>query len=171
EEFVQLFGQTSFSLIVIVIGFLTFVIAGILQLGGFVNLLNIANEGHRLEFFNMNPLITERYNFYNTFGNGLFAFGAAYSITPTYAQRVCAVKTMDEAKRVMKINMVGFTLLYIVLYLASVVAYASYAGCDPVLEGKIDVYNQIFSFYIIDKLNYIWGLPGIYAATLASGTF
>ncbi|RXG54377.1 hypothetical protein Avbf_11788, partial [Armadillidium vulgare] len=67
--------------------------------GGFLNLLNIANKGHRLEFFNMNPSITERYNFYNTFFNGLFAFGAAYSITPTYAQRVCAVKTIDEAKR------------------------------------------------------------------------
>ncbi|RXG51287.1 Sodium/iodide cotransporter [Armadillidium vulgare] len=118
----------------------------------------------------MNPSITERYNFYNTFFNGLFAFGAAFSVTPMYTQRVCAVKTMDEAKRVLKISVVGFTLLYIFLYLASVIAYASYAGCDPVLEGRIDVYNQIFSFYIIDKLNYIWGLPGIYAATLASGT-
>ncbi|KAL7640642.1 UNVERIFIED_CONTAM: hypothetical protein RMT77_008917 [Armadillidium vulgare] len=65
-------------------------------------------------------------------------------------------------------TMVGFVVLHILVFLGGLVVYASYAGCDPLLEGKIENYSQILSYFIINKLGSIIGLRGIFAATLIS---
>ncbi|KAB7497749.1 Sodium-coupled monocarboxylate transporter 1 [Armadillidium nasatum] len=71
--------------------------------------------------------------------------------------------------RVLVYTLIGYFILNILLFSGGIVLYASYKGCDPVLEGKIESYNQLLSFFIMNKLNIV-GLPGIFSATLLAST-
>ncbi|RXG51301.1 Sodium-coupled monocarboxylate transporter 1 [Armadillidium vulgare] len=118
----------------------------------------------------MNPSIYERHNFYNTFAFGAFIYGAMFSISQINTQRVCAVATLNHCKLVLKINMVGMAIIHIFLFLGGLVVYAFYAGCDPQLSGLINKRDEILSFMIVDKLSHIYGLPGVYVATMIAST-
>ena len=50
--------------------------------------------------------------------------------------------------------------------------YATYAleGCDPFISGKITKGEQILSYFVVDKLSHIYGLPGLFVATVIGGT-
>ncbi|KAB7493933.1 Sodium-coupled monocarboxylate transporter 2 [Armadillidium nasatum] len=159
-----------FQLIVMTIGMLIYVIAGVIQIGGIGNLFNIAEEGKRLEFFNMNPSIYERHNFYNTIAFGVFFYGTTFGVSQINTQRICAVRTLQDARKVLIYTFVGFVFLQILIFSGGLVTYASYAGCDPVLDGKIEKHNQVLSHFIVDKLGHMIGLPGIFTATLISST-
>ncbi|RXG54233.1 Sodium-dependent multivitamin transporter [Armadillidium vulgare] len=89
-----------FQLVVMSLGILVFIIAGIVKAGGLYNLFAISNEGQRLEFFNMNPSLYERHNFYNTLAFGAFLFGAAFSVSQINTQRICSVATLRDANLV-----------------------------------------------------------------------
>ncbi|KAL7640635.1 UNVERIFIED_CONTAM: hypothetical protein RMT77_008910 [Armadillidium vulgare] len=159
-----------FQLIVMTIGMLIYVIAGVIQIGGIGNLFTIAEEGKRLEFFNMNPSIYERHNFYNTIAFGIFYYGTTFGVSQINTQRICAVRNFQDARKVLIYTFVGFVFLQILIFSGGLVAYASYAECDPVLDGKIEKHNQVLSYFIVNKLGHMIGLPGIFTATLISST-
>lgn len=66
--------------------------------------------------------------------------------------------------------MIGMAIIQIVIFLGGLIAYALYTGCDPLLNGQIQRRDQILSFMIVDKLGHIYGLPGIFVATLIAST-
>ncbi|KAB7502973.1 Sodium-coupled monocarboxylate transporter 1, partial [Armadillidium nasatum] len=66
--------------IVMMVGILIYIIAGVIQAGGLGNVISIAEKGQRLEFFNMNPSLYERHNFYNTIIFGAFFHGSIFSL-------------------------------------------------------------------------------------------
>ncbi|KAB7502389.1 Sodium-coupled monocarboxylate transporter 1 [Armadillidium nasatum] len=79
-------------------GLIIIVVAGFVEVGGVTKLFEIAKEGQRLEFFNMNPSIYERHSFYNTFIFGTFIYGSMFSISQINTQRICAVSTLENAQ-------------------------------------------------------------------------
>ncbi|RXG58552.1 Sodium-coupled monocarboxylate transporter 2, partial [Armadillidium vulgare] len=117
----------------------------------------------------MNPSLYERHNFYNTIAFGAFYYGSLFSISQINVQRISSVKTLKDGKMVLIYTMIGFFILHILIFSGGIVVYASYEGCDPVLEGKIKSYNQLLSFFIMNKLNII-GFAGIFSATLLAST-
>lgn len=66
--------------------------------------------------------------------------------------------------------MIGMALIQIIIFFGGLITYAFYAGCDPLLTGKIQRKDEILSFMIVDKLDHIYGLPGIFVATLIAST-
>ncbi|RXG67593.1 Sodium-dependent multivitamin transporter [Armadillidium vulgare] len=87
-----------FQFVVMSIGLFILIIAGFTEVGGVEKLFEIAEQGKRLEFFNMNPSIYERHNLYNTFAFGAFVYGAMFGISQFNTQRVCAVATLEHSK-------------------------------------------------------------------------
>ncbi|KAB7506412.1 Sodium-coupled monocarboxylate transporter 2, partial [Armadillidium nasatum] len=87
------------QLIVMVIGILIYIIAGVIQVGGVEHFFSVLEEGQRLQFFNMNPSIYERHTFYNTIAFGAFFFGSIFGVTQLNSQRICSVGTQHEAKK------------------------------------------------------------------------
>ncbi|RXG51825.1 Sodium-coupled monocarboxylate transporter 1 [Armadillidium vulgare] len=129
----------------------------------------LLNNGAGANLKSMNPSLYERHNFYNTIAFGAFYYGSLFSISQINVQRISSVKTLKDGKMVLIYTMIGFFILHILIFSGGIVVYASYEGCDPVLEGKIKSYNQLLSFFIMNKLNII-GFAGIFSATLLAST-
>ena len=66
----------------------------------------------------------------------------------------------------------GMVSIYFLIFTGGLMAFATYhhEGCDPYASNKIDKGEKIMSFYVVDKLGHIWGLPGLFVATLIGGT-
>ena len=70
----------------------------------------------------------------------------------------------------MWINLVGLTALLTVCALAGVVVYARYKYCDPLTTKEIHARDQLLPLYVMDALGEFPGLPGLFTASLFSGT-
>lgn len=62
--------------------------------------------------------------------------------------------------------MVGMFFMFGLLFLAGVVAYATYSDCDPLSTGQIEKPDQIFPYLVMDKLSRVPAVPGIFVAAL-----
>ncbi|RXG57788.1 Sodium-dependent multivitamin transporter, partial [Armadillidium vulgare] len=88
-----------FQLLVMTIGLVAVMAVGCAQNGGFLETLNIASEGGRLEVFNMSLSPFVRHTFFNTIVQGFFLSLRSYCSDQVYIQRICAVKTFENARR------------------------------------------------------------------------
>ncbi|KAB7493711.1 hypothetical protein Anas_08274 [Armadillidium nasatum] len=83
-----------------------------------------------------------------------------------YIQRICAVKTFENARSVLKFNLIGKFAMSCLIFFCGLVIYATYAGCDPMALGKIKKKDGIMPYYVMDKLSLIPGLPGLFVAAI-----
>ncbi|RXG51187.1 Sodium-coupled monocarboxylate transporter 2 [Armadillidium vulgare] len=159
-----------FQFSVIIIGLMAVVGVGCAQNGGVIETLHIASEGGRLEMFNMSLSPFVRYTFLNTIAFGFFFQLQKYSSEQVYIQRICTVNSVKNARRVLKYNIYGKLIVYVLVFSCGLVAYSSYAGCDPMALGLIKKKDQILPYFVIDKLGFIPGLPGLFIATIIGGS-
>ncbi|KAL7643095.1 UNVERIFIED_CONTAM: hypothetical protein RMT77_006385 [Armadillidium vulgare] len=155
-----------FQLLVMIIGLVAVMAVGCAQNGGFFETINIASEGGRLEIFNMSLSPFVRHTFFNTIAQGFFWSLRVYSADQVYIQRICAVKTFENARSVLKFNLIGKFAISCLIFFCGLVIYATYAGCDPMTLGKIKKKDEIITYYVMDKLSLIPGLPGLFVATI-----
>ncbi|KAB7502629.1 Sodium-coupled monocarboxylate transporter 2, partial [Armadillidium nasatum] len=128
----------AFQFTVMVIGLVSLLAVGVAQNGGIIETLYTASKGGRLEMFDSHQ---------------------------SNLQRICSVKSLKYAKRVISYNIFGITFMYFLIFSVGVVAYSTFAGCDPMALGIIKKKEQIIPYFVMDKLNYI-GLPGIFVGTI-----
>ncbi|KAL7643246.1 UNVERIFIED_CONTAM: hypothetical protein RMT77_006537 [Armadillidium vulgare] len=159
-----------FQLVVMVIGLVLVFVIGSAQNGGIIKTFYTSSEGGRLNIFNMNLSPFVRNTFFNTVAYGFFTYSYLYTANQINFQRMCTVKSMKQAKRVLFYNIYGSLILYFLIFSCGLVAYVSYAGCDPLTLGVIKNKEEILTYFITDKLSFVTGLSGIFLATLISGS-
>ena len=70
----------------------------------------------------------------------------------------------------MDINGIGSIILLSLHMVTGFGILAVYAKCDPVSLGILEKKDQMFPYYVVDKLRFLAGVPGIFVATLISAT-
>ncbi|CAL4232726.1 unnamed protein product, partial [Meganyctiphanes norvegica] len=114
--------------------------------------------------------IYQRHNLLNVILLGAGLWGNAYSVSQTNLQRVCSVSTIQEARTTLWINIIGTFFIWVVIFLSGLAAFSVYANCDPISQGLIDTKEQILPYFVIDKMGFLWGVPGLFVASLFSGS-
>ncbi|RXG53853.1 Sodium-coupled monocarboxylate transporter 2 [Armadillidium vulgare] len=159
-----------FQISIMMIGLIFVNAIGFSLNGGIIETFYTATKGGRLEMFDMNPSPFVRHTFINTVAMGFFNYLPLYSSDQINFQRICTVKSIKKAQRVISYNVFGIFFIYCLIFFAGLVAYANYAGCDPMALGIIKRKEQIIPYFVMDKLSFIPGLPGIFVATLVGGS-
>ncbi|KAL7630720.1 UNVERIFIED_CONTAM: hypothetical protein RMT77_019071 [Armadillidium vulgare] len=118
----------------------------------------------------MNPSPFARHTFWNSVAYGFFNYAHFYSSEQVNIQRICAVQTIEKARRVLSYNIFGMLLILSLIFASGVVAYATYAGCDPMALGIITKKEEIIPYFVMDKLSFIPGFPGLLVATIIGGS-
>lgn len=49
------------------------------------------------------------------------------------------------------------------------VLFATYVDCDPLAAGLVESKDQILPFYVMDRLNALPAVPGVFVACIFSG--
>nr|XP_027213872.1 sodium-coupled monocarboxylate transporter 1-like [Penaeus vannamei] len=111
----------------------------------------------------------ERHTLANVVTMGSVLYFSVYGVSQTNLQRICSVPSESQAKRVLYMNIVGMIVLCGLLYFSGLCAFATYHGCDPLTRGLISTKDQIMPYFVMDKMGFLYGMPGLFVATLFSG--
>lgn len=63
----------------------------------------------------------------------------------------------------------GLCAIWSTFYFSGLVAYATYKDCDPLTLGRIEKPDQILPYLVMDKLDHLTGVPGIFVAAVYGG--
>ncbi|KAK7508623.1 hypothetical protein BaRGS_00000189, partial [Batillaria attramentaria] len=150
-----------FQSVVIFVGMATVLIKGILHVGGFTAMTEIAKDGGRIIFDNVNPDPRERHSVWSCL-IGMSVIWLVGCFNQSAVQRICALKSLADAKKSFLIN-IPLNLLYgAILLLTGILLYAYVVtiGCDP---------YEMMPYFVVHVLSNLPGMAGLYMAMLFSG--
>lgn len=143
-------------------------ILGIISVGGISKLIEINEEGERLELFNMDLDPFTRNTFWTT------AFGSTphwlkiFATHPSSVQRYISLPTYRDCQIVAVIMCLGIFLIKSFCTVTGLVIYAKYHDCDPIITKQIQKPGQILPFYIMEVAKDYPGLAGVFLSGVVS---
>ncbi|XP_062886714.1 sodium-coupled monocarboxylate transporter 1-like [Mobula hypostoma] len=159
-----------FQLCIMIIGLLTVLIQGSIHFGGFEKIWNIAENGGRINFLDFDPDPRRRHTFWTIIVGGTFGWTATYSCNQAQVQRYLACKSEKEAKKAVFLNWIGMIIVLTTACLCGLVMYAVYETCDPIKANKISNNNQMMPLLVVEILDEVPGVAGLFVASAFSGT-
>ncbi|XP_050713241.1 sodium-coupled monocarboxylate transporter 2-like isoform X2 [Eriocheir sinensis] len=139
------------------------------DLGGIGNVWAAADDGARLEFFNMNTSPFIRHTFWSTSVLGVYFMINKVGLYQPCYQRFASVGSLKVAQRLVISFLVMLYALWLLCYLVGLVAYATYKDCDPITSGRVQKPDQILPYLVMEKLTRMPGLPGVFVAAVYGG--
>ncbi|KAL8624405.1 hypothetical protein ACOMHN_012804 [Nucella lapillus] len=156
-----------FQTVIVFTGILAGIIKGLLHVGGFSQMADIAKDGGRLDF---EVNLKARHSVWSTVIGGCFMW-TIYLFNQSSVQRICSLRSLRDAKRCFLFN-IPLNLLYgATLCLMGVLVYAYFVtdGCDPYAARYIHNKNQVAPYFMLDVLSDMPGMSGLYLSMLFSG--
>lgn len=85
-------------------------------------------------------------------------------ITPECVQRFVAIPKLSDAIKATWIFGIGHICIKLFAVYNGLLIFAKYSNmkCDPVFNGDVGKYDQIFPYYVMDVSRNIPGLPGLF---------
>uniref|UniRef100_A0A6Q2Z6B5 Uncharacterized protein n=1 Tax=Esox lucius TaxID=8010 RepID=A0A6Q2Z6B5_ESOLU len=159
-----------FQVGIMVAGFLSVIIRAVVLQGGVANILQHAEHGGRLNFwdFDANPL--RRHTFWTITFGGAFVWTSIYGINQAQVQRYISCKSITHAKMSLYINLIGLWVIMLCSVSAGLCLYSVYKNCDPWTAGMVSAPDQLMPYMVMDTLRDYPGLPGLFVAAAYSGT-
>ncbi|XP_045595048.2 putative sodium-dependent multivitamin transporter [Procambarus clarkii] len=137
---------------------------------GVGNIFKIANEGNRLEFFNISPDPRQRHTIWSLGIGGCFTYCSLYGVNQAQVQRLLTVKNLHQARASLWIQWPILTLLSLSTSFAGLVLYAQYHTCDPIKNGRIADSDQLLPLYVVETMGMVPGLSGLFVSGIFSGS-
>ncbi|RWS23435.1 putative sodium-dependent multivitamin transporter-like protein [Leptotrombidium deliense] len=145
------------------------VVKGTMDVGGAHVVWQRAIDGNRIQFLNFDIDPTTRHTVWSLAIGGVFIYVSLYGINQTQVQRCLSVKSLKKAQFALFISWPTTTLLSILASSCGIVLYAYFYHCDPLLNGDITSKDQLLPYFVMQSLNMVPGLPGLFIAGIFSG--
>ncbi|XP_078424682.1 sodium-coupled monocarboxylate transporter 1-like [Cetorhinus maximus] len=159
-----------FQIVIMVIGLEAVLVRAMLLNGGISNVLNAAENGGRLNFWNFSPNPSYRHTFWTIVIGGTFTWTGVYGVNQAQVQRYISCKTRTQAKAALYMNLIGLWIILVFTVLSGLCMYSLYHDCDPWTSGKVKAPDQLLPYMVLDILGGYPGLPGLFVACAYSGT-
>ncbi|XP_060700767.1 sodium-coupled monocarboxylate transporter 1-like [Hemiscyllium ocellatum] len=159
-----------FQLCIMVISLLTVLIQGSIHVGGLNKVWNIGVNGGRINFLDFDPDPRRRHTFWTVLVGGTFGWTAIYSCNQAQVQRYLACRSENEAKKALFLNWFAMIIVLTAACLCGLVMYAVYETCDPIKANKISNSNQLMPLLVVETLNQVPGVSGLFVAGAYCGT-
>ncbi|GAB6020228.1 Sodium-coupled monocarboxylate transporter 1, variant 2 [Chamberlinius hualienensis] len=145
------------------------IIKGISDMG-FSTILQIAQDGQRLEFFKTDTDPTVRHTLWTQCIGGIFTYTAIYGVTQTQVQRLLTVSSLKKSQLALFISWPILTLLSLTTSFSGLVIYSAYRDCDPKTSRRISSQDQLLPLFVMDFLSAYPGVPGLFVSGIFSAT-
>ncbi|XP_060786964.1 sodium/iodide cotransporter isoform X1 [Neoarius graeffei] len=159
-----------FQVFVMLLGFIVTFVHGTILAGGPAKVLEIANNGSRINFndFGLDP--QRRYSFWSFTVGGTMVWLSMYAVNQAQVQRYISCRTESQAKWALFINQMGLVLVVSSAATCGVVMFALYSHCDPLKSGQISASDQYMPYLVLDIFREYPGFPGLFLACAYGGT-
>ncbi|XP_070816861.1 sodium/iodide cotransporter [Chaetodon trifascialis] len=159
-----------FQILVMLSGFVAIFIHGTVLVGGPARVLDIANNGSRINFndFDIDP--RQRYTFWSLTVGGSMVWLSMYGVNQAQVQRYISCRSEREAQWAMFVNQVGLFLIVSSAGICGIVMFAYYFNCDPLQSGRISAPDLYMPYFVLDIFRSHPGFPGLFLACAYSGT-
>ncbi|XP_069461683.1 sodium-dependent multivitamin transporter [Ambystoma mexicanum] len=158
-----------FQTLIMFAGQLAVIIVGTIKVGGIAEVWRIATENEKIADINWNPDPFERHSFWALAIGGVFMMLSLYGVNQAQVQRYLSSKTEKEA--ILSCYAV-FPCQQIVLCLGclmGLVMFAFYKQHDSTGLTSLPSPDQMVLYFVMDILQDLPGLPGLFVACLFSG--
>lgn len=142
-----------FQIFIVFGGILAIMIQGVIKVGGWANVLDIAERGNRTELFDLSIDPFERHNFLNLLFGTLIMWGSPYVCSQYLVQRCVCLPSIAKAKMALYINYLGQFVMTTLVVIIGLVMYAYYVSCDPVLAGITKKRDALIPLFVIQVLH------------------
>uniref|UniRef100_A0A8C4INR9 Solute carrier family 5 member 5 n=1 Tax=Dicentrarchus labrax TaxID=13489 RepID=A0A8C4INR9_DICLA len=159
-----------FQIIVMLSGFVAIFIYGTVLVGGPAMVLEIANNGSRINFNDFDADPRQRYTFWSLSVGGAFVWLSMYGVNQAQVQRYISCRTEREAQWALFVNQVGLCLIVSSAATCGIVMFAYYIHCDPLKSGRISAPDLYMPYFVLDIFKSHPGFPGLFLACAYSGT-
>ncbi|XP_072770736.1 sodium/iodide cotransporter-like [Nerophis lumbriciformis] len=159
-----------FQIIVMLSGFVAIFVHGTLLVGGPSVVLEIANNGSRLNFndFDFDP--RRRYTFWSLSVGGALVWLSMYGVNQAQVQRYISCRTEKDAQWALFVNQLGLYLIVSSAIACGIVMFAYYINCDPLKSGILSSPDLYVPYFVLDIFRNYPGFPGLFLACAYSGT-
>ncbi|KAK5622949.1 Sodium/iodide cotransporter [Crenichthys baileyi] len=159
-----------FQIVVMLSGFVAVFIYGTILVGGPAQVLEIANNGSRINFndFDIDP--RKRYTFWSLTVGGSLVWLSMYGVNQAQVQRYISCRSEREAQWALFVNQIGLCLIVSSAATCGIVMFAYYNLCDPLKSGRISAPDLYMPFFVLDIFRNQPGFPGLFLACAYSGT-
>ncbi|XP_066216648.1 sodium-coupled monocarboxylate transporter 2 [Saccopteryx leptura] len=160
----------AFQMVVMVVGFLTVLIQGSAEVGGFHKVLERSSNGSRLNIFDFDADPLRRHTFWTISVGGTFTWLGVYGVNQSTIQRCISCKTEKHAKLALYFNLVGLWIIAVCAVFSGLIMYAYFEDCDPLTSGTVSAPDQLMPYFVMEIFATMPGLPGLFVACAFSGT-
>ncbi|XP_055375052.1 sodium-coupled monocarboxylate transporter 2-like isoform X2 [Condylostylus longicornis] len=141
---------------------------GVYKVGGLQNIFYRAQEGGRLNLFDMTFDLTTRSTFWNCFLGGISMWTTYIALNQSCVQRIVALPSLSHARRSLTFFAIGFCIIMSLNTLTGIVMFAKYFECDPVKTGVVEKADKLVPYFVQDIVGDFKGMPGIFISCVFS---
>uniref|UniRef100_A0A2D4I6R7 Sodium-coupled monocarboxylate transporter 1 n=1 Tax=Micrurus lemniscatus lemniscatus TaxID=129467 RepID=A0A2D4I6R7_MICLE len=159
-----------FQAAIMIAGFLSVIIRGVIVQDGFGNIINDAYHGGRLHFWDFNPNPLQRHTFWTIVIGGTFTWLGIYAVNQSQVQRYLSCKNRFQAKLSLYLNLVGLWIILTCAVLCGLIMYSVFKDCDPWTAKCVAASDQLMPYLVLEILQGFPGMTGLFVACAYSGT-
>uniref|UniRef100_A0A8C6XGP4 Solute carrier family 5 member 8 n=1 Tax=Naja naja TaxID=35670 RepID=A0A8C6XGP4_NAJNA len=159
-----------FQAAIMLSGFLSVIIRGVVIQDGIGNIINDAYHGGRLHFWDFNPNPLQRHTFWTIVIGGTFTWLGIYAVNQSQVQRYLSCKSRFQAKLSLYLNLVGLWIILVCAVLCGLVMYSVFKDCDPWTAKCVAASDQLMPYLVLEILQEFPGMTGLFVACAYSGT-
>ncbi|CAL8274446.1 unnamed protein product [Merluccius merluccius] len=158
-----------FQTVVMFAGQLAVIVVGVQQAGGVAAVWTKVSEGNRIAGLDLNPDPTEKHTFWTLAVGGVFLMLALYGVNQAQVQRYLSSRTEREAVRSCYLVIPALQVALALSCVMGLVMFARYCGEDGSRRpGAALSRDAMVLFFVMDMLQGLPGLPGLFVACLFS---
>lgn len=158
------------QMILIYASYILVITAGVLHVGGFGNMIRLADEGGRIKIFNWSLSPYETFTSWALLLSWTVRWCSAYCASQTQMQRISSLKSAKQARRAVLFNLPAAAITTFLPVLAGLALVAVYKDCDPRLTGDIKKPDELMPYIVQDLMGKYPGLSGLLVASVFSGS-
>ncbi|KAK9502719.1 hypothetical protein O3M35_011433 [Rhynocoris fuscipes] len=141
---------------------------GVSNVGGFKRILEISEQGERIEFFNFDPDPFKRNTFWTVMVGSLVNWITFVTFYPGAYQRYISLPTYKQAKLVSYVMALGIFVIKTITTVIGLIIYTKYHDCDPVATKVVSKVGQILPHFVLDVSRNYPGLTGLFLSGVVS---
>nr|XP_037281084.1 sodium-coupled monocarboxylate transporter 2-like [Rhipicephalus microplus] len=158
------------QMILIYASYFLVITAGVLHVGGFGNMITLAEEGGRVKVFDWNLSPYQTFTSWSLLLSWSVRWCSAYCASQTQVQRISSLPSAKLARRAVLFNLPAAAITTFLPVLAGLALVAVYKDCDPRLTGDIKKPDELMPYIVQDLMGKYPGLSGLLVASVFSGS-